>query len=42
MKKALRNNSFMQYKIPSRLDIGDIRVESGEAMSLPVLLGQNL
>ena len=26
-KGAVRNNSFMQYKIPSRLDIGDIRVE---------------
>ena len=26
-KGAIRNNSFMQYKIPSRLDIGDIRVE---------------
>ena len=26
-KGAFRNNSFMQYKIPSRLDIGDIRVE---------------
>ena len=26
-KGVIRNNSFMQYKIPSRLDIGDIRVE---------------
>lgn len=26
-KGKIRNNSFMQYKIPSRLDIGDIRVE---------------
>lgn len=26
-KGMLRNNSFMQYKIPSRLDIGKIRVE---------------
>ncbi|MDO4277128.1 MAG: molybdopterin-dependent oxidoreductase [Eubacteriales bacterium] len=26
-KGAVRNNSFMQYKIPSRQDIGDIRVE---------------
>lgn len=24
---AVRNNSFMQYKIPTRLDIGDIRVD---------------
>ena len=26
-KGVIRNNSFMQYKIPTRLDIGDIRVE---------------
>lgn len=26
-KGMLRNNSFMQYKIPSRLDVGKIRVE---------------
>lgn len=26
-KGKIRNNSFMQYKIPSRLDIGDVRVE---------------
>ena len=26
-KGAIRNNSLMQYKIPSRLDIGDLRVE---------------
>lgn len=26
-KGVIRNNSFMQYKIPSRQDIGDIRVE---------------
>lgn len=26
-KGRIRNNSFMQYKIPSRLDVGDIRVE---------------
>lgn len=26
-KGKMRNNSFMQYKIPSRLDVGDIRVE---------------
>lgn len=26
-KGKLRNNSFMQYKIPSRMDIGKIRVE---------------
>jgi CO/xanthine dehydrogenase Mo-binding subunit len=24
---AIRNNSFMQYKIPARTDIGNIRVE---------------
>ena len=30
-KGAVRNNSFMQYKIPSRLDIGDIRVEIRES-----------
>ena len=23
----MRNNSFLQYKIPSRLDVGNIRVE---------------
>ncbi|MCI6005050.1 MAG: molybdopterin cofactor-binding domain-containing protein [Blautia sp.] len=26
-KGAIRNNSFMQYKIPSRMDIGNIRVD---------------
>ena len=26
-KGAVRNNSFMQYKIPSRMDIGSIRVD---------------
>ncbi|MDO4305842.1 MAG: molybdopterin-dependent oxidoreductase [Eubacteriales bacterium] len=26
-KGAIRNNSFMQYKIPTRMDIGDIRVD---------------
>ena len=26
-KGKIRNNSFMQYKIPSRMDVGDIRVE---------------
>lgn len=26
-KGKIRNNSFMQYKIPSRKDIGDVRVE---------------
>ena len=26
-KGKMRNNSFMQYKIPSRLDVGNIRVE---------------
>ena len=26
-KGKIRNNSFMQYKIPSRTDIGNIRVE---------------
>ncbi|MBM6860047.1 molybdopterin-dependent oxidoreductase [Clostridium saudiense] len=26
-KGRMRNNSFMQYKIPSRLDVGNIRVE---------------
>ena len=26
-KGKIRNNSFMQYKIPSRQDVGDIRVE---------------
>ena len=26
-KGKIRNNSFMQYKIPSRLDVGEIRVE---------------
>lgn len=26
-KGAIRNNSFMQYKIPSRLDVGDVRIE---------------
>lgn len=26
-KGKIRNNSFMQYKLPTRLDIGDIRVE---------------
>ena len=26
-KGAVRNNSFMQYKIPARVDIGHIRVE---------------
>ncbi|MDO4336651.1 MAG: molybdopterin-dependent oxidoreductase [Eubacteriales bacterium] len=26
-KGVIRNNSFMQYKIPTRLDIGDIRVD---------------
>ena len=26
-KGRMRNDSFMQYKIPSRLDVGNIRVE---------------
>jgi CO/xanthine dehydrogenase Mo-binding subunit len=26
-KGAIRNNSFMQYKLPSRLDVGNIRVD---------------
>ena len=35
------SNSFMQYKIPSRMDVGDIRVELRAVMSRQVRLEQN-
>lgn len=35
------SNSFMQYKIPSRQDVGTIRVEFESSYEQPVRLVQN-
>ena len=40
-KGKIRNNSFMQYKIPTRQDIGNIRVDLSAVTKRAVLLVPN-
>ena len=40
-KGAMANNSLMQYKIPSRLDVGKIRVEFKQVMKRVIRSVQN-
>ena len=40
-KGKMRNNSFLQYKIPTRMDVGKIRVDFESNVKTVGHLGQN-